>query len=300
MIGAGLRIVAVVAAGFGLSVAASHALTPDAGAAAYQGFKGERQIALPGFKGDAMEPFIAADGSQLLFNSSNAAGFDTDLFSAQRKADGSFAKPAALVQANSKTLDGVASLDRDGTLYFVSLRSYAKTLSTLYSASNGGRAAPKLVPGVSPQRPGIVQFDAEVAWDGQSLWVSEGRFSGKPYPDSAKIVLARKNGDGFRASPDSDAQLGKVNQGALNYAAAISRDGLELFFTRVQDMAHPQPVIMRAARSAAGQPFSTPQPVAGIAGHVEAPSLSADGLTLYYHKRIAGRFVLCEIRRERR
>ena len=295
-----MRIVAVLAAGLGVTIAASQALTPAAAPAAYQGFKGEQQIALPGFSGDAMEPFIAADGRQLLFNSSNAPGFDTNLFSAQRQADGSFAKPVALAQANSKTLDGVASLDRSGALYFISLRSYGQSLSTLYRAGNGGLAAPKLVPGVSPQRPGIVQFDAEVAWDGQSLWVSEGRFSGKPYPDSAKIVLARKSGDGFRYSADSDAQLAKVNQGALNYAASISRDGLELFFTRVQDMAHPQPVIMRAARTSPGQTFGMPQPVAGIAGHVEAPSLSADGLTLYYHKRIAGRFVLCEIRRQRR
>ncbi len=300
MIGTGLRILAVLAAAFGMGMAALQALTPEAGRAAYQGFKSEQQIALPDYAGDAMEPFITPDGRQMLFNSSNAPDFDTDLFSAPRKADGSFAKPAALAQANSKTLDGVASLDRDGTLYLISLRSYAKSLSTLYSASNGGRAAPKLVAGVSSKRPGIVQFDAEVAWDGQSLWVSEGRFSGKPYPDSARIVLARKSSDGFRYSPDSDVLLAKVNQGALNYAAAISRDGLELFFTRVEDMGHPEPVIMRAARSSLGQPFGSPQPVAGIAGHVEAPSLSADGLTLYYHKRIAGRFVLCEIRRQRR
>lgn len=124
--------------------------------------------------------------------------------------------------------------------------------------------------------------------------------SGKPYPDSARIVLARKSGEGFRYSADSDKQLAQVNQGALNYAAAISRDGRELFFTRVADMAHAEPVIMRAARSASGQPFGTPQPVAGISGHVEAPSLSADGLTLYYHKRIGGRFLLYEIRRQRR
>ena len=300
MIAGGLRTLAVLAAGLGAAMAASQTLTPAAAAAAYQGFKGEQQIALPDYAGDAMEPFISPDGRQLLFNSSNAPGFDTNLFSARRKADGSFAKPEALGQTNSKTLDGVPSIDRDGTLYFVSLRSYGQSLSTLYRASNGGRAAPKLVAGVSPKRPGIVQFDAEVAWDGQSLWVSEGRFSGKPYPDSARIVLARKSGDSFRASPDSDVLLGKVNQGALNYAAAISRDGLELFFTRVEDMAHPEPVIMRAARSAPDKPFGTPQPVAGIAGHVEAPSLSADGLTLYYHKRIGGRFVLCEIRRQRR
>lgn len=300
MIAAKLRVLAALTAGLGTSMTALQALAPVAAPAAYQGFKDERQIVLPGYSGEAMEPFIAADGRQLLFNSSNAPGFDTDLYSAQRKADGTFAKPVALAQANSKTLDGVASLDRSGTLYFISLRSYGQSLSALYRAGNGGRSAPELVPGVSPRKLGIVQFDAEAAWDGQSLWVSEGRFSGKPYPDSAKIVLTRKDGDGFRADAGSDVLLAKVNQGALNYAAAISRDGLELFFTRVADMAHPQPVIMRAARTGQSQAFGTPQPVAGIAGHVEAPSLSADGLTLYYHKRIAGHFVLCEIRRLRR
>ena len=84
MIAGGLRTLAVLAAGLGAAVAASQTLTPAAAAAAYQGFKGEQQIALPDYAGDAMEPFISPDGRQLLFNSSNAPGFDTDLFSAPR------------------------------------------------------------------------------------------------------------------------------------------------------------------------------------------------------------------------
>ncbi len=297
-------LVAVIAAGLlgavGLLASAPTALPPSSATPPYQAFSGERIIQLPGYRGDAMEPFIVPDGGALLFNSSNAPGADTDLFSARRLPNGSFAKPEAITPTNSKMLDGVPSLDRAGTLYFVSLRSYGQTLSTLYGAGNGGRAVPQLVAGISPRVPGIVQFDAEVTWDGQSLWVSEGRFSGKPFPDSARIVLARKSGPGYVYDPASDTLLARINQGALNYAAAISRDGRELFFTRVADMADPQPVILRAARRGPDQPFATPQPVAGISGHVEAPSLSADGLTLYYHKKIGGQFVLCEVRRLQR
>jgi len=37
--------------------------------------------------------------------------------------------------ANTPALEGVPSIDREGNLYFVSVRSYKQTLSTLYRAA---------------------------------------------------------------------------------------------------------------------------------------------------------------------
>lgn len=71
----------------------------------------------------------------------------------------------------------------------------------------------------------------------------------------------------------------------LTYAASISTDGLELFFTRANPTkgAKGIPAIYRAARTDPGRPFSHVQRVGAITGFAEAPSISANGTTLYYH-----------------
>ncbi len=95
---------------------------------------------------------------------------------------------------------------------------------------------------------------------------------------------------GFTRVADSAAILAQVNAVGLNYAPSISRDGLELFFTRIADRANPSPEIFRAARATTAAPFGAPQRVAAISGSAEAPALSPDGRVLYYHKRENGRF----------
>jgi Tol biopolymer transport system component len=104
--------------------------------------------------------------------------------------------------------------------------------------------------------------------------------------------MATRTASGFVRAPDSAAILARVNTGGLNYAPSISRDGRELFFTRIADRANPQPVIYRAERSDTRSAFEAPQPVAAITGFAEAPSLSDDGRRLYYHKRENGRFAI--------
>jgi len=84
----------------------------------------------------------------------------------------------------------------------------------------------------------------------------------------------------------------------LGVAPAISSDGLELFFTRVQAITRTaRPAIYRAVRRSVEEPFDAPQKVAGLTGFYEAPSLSEDGRRLYYHKRVGGRFAIYCVRR---
>jgi hypothetical protein len=113
----------------------------------------------------------------------------------------------------------VASLDTLGNFYFVSTRRYY-TLATIYSgqfsvASVGNIA---LVPGVSLQQAGEVNFDAEISADGQTLWFDDGQYS----------------------------------SGGM---------------------------------------------LAAVTGFVEAPSLSADGHLLYFHKMVNGVFVIYTVQR---
>jgi hypothetical protein len=247
-----------------------------------------------------MEPFITRDGRYLFFNNRNDPRVDTNLHYAERVDDLSFDYRGELKGANSPALDGVASMDRDGNLFFVSTRSYAQTLSTLYRGRfrAGSVSGVELVPGVSLRRPGSVMFDAEISPSGDALFVVDGEFAGGPNPKSADIAIAVRDGAGFRRLPASAEILRQVNTAALEYAPAISADLLELFFTRAANLSSSlQPAIYRTHRANVSQPFEVPERVAAITGFVEAPTLSADARSLYYHKLEGNRFVIYRIAR---
>lgn len=265
-------------------------------AGGYGGFGEPRRVTIRGYDGDAMEPFVTRDGRFLLFNNRNDPRTNTNLHFAARVDDLTFEYRGEVKGVNTPALEGVPSIDGAGNLYFISTRSYAQTLSTLYRGrfAGGSVSAIELVGGVSRRQPGIVMFDAEVSADGSTVWVVDGEFSGGPDPRTADIVIAVREGSAFRRLPASAEILKNVNTKALEYAPAVSRDGLELFFTRSESAA---PAIYRAARPSEREPFGAPARVAAITGFVEAPALSPDGRALYYHKLEGGRFVIYRVAR---
>lgn len=265
----------------------------------YTAFSVETPVAITGYADDAMEPFISKDGQYLLFNNSNADSTKTDLFYATRIDDQTFTTRGTIVGANSSALDAVASMDTSGNLYFISTRSYDTSLSTVYSAqfSSGSVTPPKLVLGISLLQFGMVNFDAEINGDGNTLWFDDGKFSGSAVPETASIAVADRQGAGFVRRADSATMLAKVNAVGLNYAPSISSDGLELFFTRIADLTNLAPLIYRASRTSVTAAFAEPQKVAAISGFVEAPSISWNGHILYYHKRVNGKFGIYLVRR---
>jgi hypothetical protein len=243
-----------------------------------------------------MEPFLTRDGRYLLFNSSNAPGVNTELHYARVVDELTFAYEGPLRGANSPVLDGVATVGTAGDIYFVSVRSYDSTGSTVYHGRfrDGAVRDVRLVPGF-PRGPGVVVFDVEVSADGSAIYYARGLFGGGPVPKSADLEVAVRRGDAFQFSQSQSAALAAINTAdALEYAAAISPDSRELFFTR---LAGTSPVIYRAVRPRADAAFGLPARIAAIRGFVEAPTLSADGERLYYHQRVNGRFVICRVRR---
>jgi len=75
-------------------------------------------------------------------------------------------------------------------------------------------------------------------------------------------------------------------------------DGLELFFTRVDSTTSGgSPAIYRATRTDLNSAFATPELVTAATGFVEAPSLSADGHLLYFHKMVNGIFAIYHVQR---
>jgi Tol biopolymer transport system component len=96
---------------------------------------------------------------------------------------------------------------------------------------------------------------------------------------------------------NSATLLAAVNNTGLNYAPSISVDGLELFFTRATAGSGATPAIYRTTRPDTNSAFAAPELVTAAAGFVEAPSLSADGRLLYFHKLVNGTFVIYYIAR---
>jgi hypothetical protein len=190
--------------------------------------------------------------------------------------------------------------DTLGNFYFVSTRSYASTLSTIYSGRFSQTAVSNiaLVPGILLQKPGSVNFDAEISADGQTLWFDDGEYSSSGVLQAASIAIAGRQGSTFVRQGDSAAILASVNASGLNYAPSISVDGLELFFTRVDSTTSgASPSIYRATRTDTNSTFGAPELVAAATGFVEAPSLSADGHLLYFHKMVNGTIVIYHLQR---
>jgi hypothetical protein len=267
------------------------------GSPEYRAFGNAERVMIRGYDGDAMEPFVSKDGGYLLFNNRNDPRIDTNLHFARRIEGLTFQYAGELKGANTPALEGVPSLDRAGNLFFVSTRSYKETLSTLYQGrfDEGAVSGVRLVSGVSRRQPGIVLFDAEIAPDGGTLFIVDGEFAGGPHPKSADIAIAVRDGAGFRRLPSSAELLKNVNTGALEYAPAVSGDLLELFFTRAAGSG--PPAIWRSVRRGIDASFEAPQRVAAAHGFVEAPALSGDGRSLYFHKLEGGRFVIYRVSR---
>src|SRR5436853_1564984 len=174
-------------------------------APADEGFASPQRVAIRGYAGDAMEPFITRDGRYLLFNNRNDPRVDTNLHYAERVDDLTFDYRGELKGANSPALDAVASVDRDGNLFLISTRSYAQTLSTVYRGrfQAGAVTGLDLVQDISLHRPGMVIFDAEISPGGEVLFLVDGEFTGGPNPQSADIAVAIREGARFRRHPAS-------------------------------------------------------------------------------------------------
>ncbi|HAJ48504.1 MAG TPA: hypothetical protein DCL54_18155, partial [Alphaproteobacteria bacterium] len=202
--------------------------------------------------------------------------------------------------ANTPALEGVPTMDCQNNLYWVSPRSYDKTLSTIYRGTfaQGRVTNVELVEGVSRKTAGIVNFDVEVSPSGNELYIVDGLFNALGGPNSADIAYAVRANSGFRRPEDASSLFAKINTSALEYAMAISHDGLELFFTRMSGALFWRKLtIEHSVRASTTAQWEPSRPIASIDGFVEGPTITADGKTLYFHKKVDGMFRLFMVTR---
>ena len=231
-------------------------------------FANPQQVTILGYSDHAMEPFISRDGKYLFFNNLNDPAVDTNLHWAERVDDLTFRYGGEIGGVNTTALEEVASMSRSGAFYFVSTRSYAQTSSTVYAGSfaDGAVTGVNLAPGVSNCTPGIVNFDAEISPDGDTLYFVESQFSASG-PQTADILIATWGESTFVRASNSALIMKQVNTSSmLEYAPAISASGLEIFFTRLEGS---NAVLYTSSREDTSSPFGAPRKIQSATGFVE-------------------------------
>ena len=272
-------------------------------------FGSPRRVTIEGYDETqgAMEPFISRDGRLLLFNSQSREGTPPDLHYAKRVDDLTFLYRGRIRGANSDTVDGAPSMDRNNRLYFISPRDYGKRLATIHSArfNDGAIDPPRLIEGdVSPGKPGMLNMDAEISADGRTLYYCVNEWDTEHnLPRTSDIHVARLSGGRFETLPNSAAIFRAVNSEDLEYAPALSADEREIFFTRALftfsggKLSLAQTSIMVARRDTTAEPFGKPRPITSITGFVEGPTITPNGRNVYFHRRDGDRFHLYMIAR---
>ncbi len=265
-------------------------------------FSNEEVVEIVGYEGSAMEPFISRDGQLLFFNNSGSTGEDMNIHYCRKINDIQFDYLGELPGANTKELEGVPTMDTQGNFYFTSMRSYRQDFLSIYQSSFDGEGVDLVTPtdnSISEHTLGLINFDSEVSADGLYLYYAGGRFAGENYPREANLSIAEKiNGQFFRM-PNSDKLLVNINTDLLEYAPSISTDGLELFFTRTNiEVMPPKMGIWQSTRKDKDLPFEKPIRIEAIQGQlIEGPSITDDGMTLYYHKNVGENFKFFKVTR---
>ena len=260
------------------------------------------KVTVNGYSGNLMEPFLSRDGNILLFNNLNSLPENTNLHWATKINDTTFQYKGEIAGVNTTELEGVPTLDNASNLYFVSTRNYGTTFSSLYQCNFAAGTATnvQIVNGVSKLQADWVNFDVEVSADGQTLYFVDGQFDQTGNPKIADFVIAKKNGLGFQRVLNSNEFMQNINTSALEYAACISADELEFYFTRLQlpITANSLPEIFISTRQSKNEAFGSPTKIQSITGFAEAPTISPDQKTLYYHKKENNFFVLYMVRKK--
>lgn len=205
-------------------------LAPQQCTAENSEFQNQVPVSITGYSGQAMEPSIARDGSNLFFNSLND-GVDTSLYYAVRVSDTEFTSGGKITGVNGTAphLDAVPSMDDDGQFYFISTRSYPASYKNVFTGIfSGGEVnpAPVAVDGdFYIEKPGWLIMDAEVSPGGDDLYYVNAHFNGGSVPRSSRIGVATWSvaDSKFYKKTDTDLIMVEVNKdGCLDYAPSIA------------------------------------------------------------------------------
>jgi hypothetical protein len=273
-------------------------------------FSHEQIVTIRGYNGDAMEPFISRDDRYLFFN--NLKGDNNkDLYYAEKIDDTTFTFRGVVQGVNTSYVDANPTMDTRNHFYFISTRELDSVNKTLFRGifQEGTVTASHRVEGsINIVTPYWINMGVEVSGDGTLLFVSNARFEpGGNFPVEGNIRFAVKEGEQFNIPANETEILARINNDrAIQYAGELSADGLELFYSEVTLSDPPRFRLLRSERADREGTFEAPSEITepfrdDPYAVVEAPTLSADGRRLYYHKldKTTGIFRICMLTRKK-
>ncbi len=263
-------------------------------------FGREIKVTIIGYDGDAMEPFITKDGKYLLFNS-NTDDNGKDLYYAEKVDDTTFRFIGPVGGVNTEYVEANPSMDTAGNFYFISTRDLDNGCScTVYRGKfkSGQVYDVQVVQGsVIPEQDFWFNMGVEVTASGDSMLLSYARFyPGQSFPGQGDLVLAVRADTLFNVV-SSDVFVNINTDASIEYAGELSSNGLELFYSQVTLTDPPVFKLYHAKRTGLDRAFDPPYLIDvpfrdDDHAFVEAPTLSADGKRLYYHKLSDGKFCI--------
>ncbi len=263
-------------------------------------FGPEIPVTINGLTFDAMEPSISADGNHIFFNSINN-GTTTSLFYATRVNDTTFTFSGALSGANqivNPRLDAVASSDSANHFFWVSTRNYPNQFDNYFHGTFNGSNITNIsrVHGTFYiNSPGWLIMDAAINYTGNLLYFCNAHFNNcGPIPCEAKLGVAQKQNDStFNKLSNSDVLMQYINDTSyVVYAPFITKNGMELYFTRILKSNLTQSEICVSYRTDLTSPFSPPIIIYASPLIPEAPTLTTDQSKMYYHKKAGSLYKL--------
>ncbi len=270
-------------------------------------FGDEIPVTILGYDGDAMEPFITKDDKYLLFNS-NSDDNGKDLYYARKINDSTFQFLGKIYGTNTAYVDANPSMTRDSVLFFITTRALDSSNVTVYYGQFANGTVNQVFPIQGTVTPGEAYWfnmGVEVTAGGETLFVSTAKFRpGENFPYLGDIHYAVKQGDQYNIPDNEPEILQNINTDeAIEYAGELSADGKELFYSQLTLSNPPKFKLYHAKRTSTDEPFGKPALIpAPFAGDeyafVEAPTLSADGKRLYYHKLSDGKFRIFMVKRK--
>ncbi len=263
------------------------------------------------------EPFVSRDGRFLFFNSGHAEG-NKDLHYAE-SVKGVWIYRGELGPRinNPREVQANPSMDQNRNFYYVDSGIERMIRKAEFIPARGRLQFVREFSGIPRRnirffaRKLIGNMGVEVSADGNTVYFSRATWTLKglgvgPVQASNILFVRKRNGKYVYDEKEANRIMKMVNTADLEYAASISCDGLELFFTRLRHSdlkaGHVCSRIMRVTRKSRSLPFGRPKTIAAIGSKdfVEGPSIADNGRTLYYHKRVGAKFRLFRVVRKRK
>ena len=261
---------------------------------AYPIFGNEISVTINGLIFGVQDPFISSDGNTLVFNDANSVP-NMNLYYATKVNDSTFNYVGQIAGANETTPNHrnlSSSMDSSNNYFWTTLRNYNPPTSyesLMHGTYNSGNVTSirKIYGDIYITIPNWIVMDAEISYDGNYLYYDNAYFgSGCGNSCNPQLNIAQKVNDStFNKLPNSAAILSNVNDtNYLIYVPQITKDGLELYFTRGSTITGNTEICV-AVRNSPVDTFSLPSVLVSQNGWLpEAPSLTTNKNILYYHK----------------